>query len=256
MNSMSSGWAAMARTRSGVGGTSAGMPLLHSTVTAAAVRRAVKRRGHTAATRADSGPQAVSYGAARPGDKSWRPGAPASAAERSQRLLDRHGSAGKGGRVAQRVLARFGAAQFHDQVEEVGDLVALEGDDELLVVQAEGVRGVDGDAGVGAADGDVLVHHALPLFLGQRVPGARLDEWIDEQVLAPGRVVSDAALRVLLAALKVDVDRLAQHRQIGVGLDQVPAEVGAGQVGVQGGEGVDLRAPHAQAEVAVAARAD
>ena len=63
-------------------------------------------------------------------------------AEAGQRFRQRHGDAGEGRRVAQRVLARFGVAQLHHQVEKVLRAVGLERNDELLVVDAVGVRRV------------------------------------------------------------------------------------------------------------------
>jgi len=52
------------------------------------------------------------------------------------------------GGVLEGVEADLGLAELLDQVEEVFGEVGLEGDDELLVVQAEGVGGVELDAGV------------------------------------------------------------------------------------------------------------
>ena len=103
--------------------------------------------------------------------------------------------AGEGGGVAQRVRARLGGAQLLHEVEEVARVVGLEGDDELLVVEPERVAGVEVDRGVLAADPDVLLHDPPALVGGERVPLARLDEWIDEQVPARARVAPPDATR-------------------------------------------------------------
>src|SRR4051794_3754563 len=69
-----------------------------------------------------------------------------------------HRDAGEDRSVAQRVGARLGPAELLHQIEELTWVVALEADDELLVVQAEGVGGVDRDLRIAAADGDVVRH--------------------------------------------------------------------------------------------------
>ena len=56
-----------------------------------------------------------------------------------ERAGERHRDAGEDRGVAQRVGARLGGAELLDEVEELAGLVGLEGDDELLVVEAEGV---------------------------------------------------------------------------------------------------------------------
>ena len=80
------------------------------------------------------------------------------AVERVQRALDRHRHARERGRVALRVGGRLGGPQTLDEVEEHPRARALEGDDELLVVEPEGIRRVEVDARVRAADADVLLH--------------------------------------------------------------------------------------------------
>src|ERR1035437_8873867 len=91
--------------------------------------------------------------------------------------------AGEDGGVLEGVEADLGLAELLDQVEEVFGEVGLEGYDELLIVEAEGVGGVELDARVEQADADVLVHEALALGHGEQVPGARLPEWVDEDVI-------------------------------------------------------------------------
>ena len=61
---------------------------------------------------------------------------------------------------------------------------ALEGDDELLVVEAERVGRVDRDLGVAAADLDVAFHDSPALLRRQPVPAALLDHRVEEEVLA------------------------------------------------------------------------
>jgi len=69
---------------------------------------------------------------------------------------ERHRDTGEDRRVAERVRARLGPAELLYEVEELAGLVALEGDDELLVVEAEGVGGVDRDLRIAPADLDVV----------------------------------------------------------------------------------------------------
>src|SRR5262249_60465125 len=82
------------------------------------------------------------------------------AIERVQGALERHSDAREAGRVPDGVPGRLGAAQALDEVEERADVVGVERDDELLVVQAEGVGRVVVDARVLAPDLDVLAHDA------------------------------------------------------------------------------------------------
>ena len=85
---------------------------------------------------------------------------------------DAAGDAGEDRRLALGVGARLAAAQAFDQVQEVARVVRLEGDDELLVVQAERVAGVDLDSRELVADADVLVHGLLALLERQAIPRA------------------------------------------------------------------------------------
>ena len=86
------------------------------------------------------------------------------AVERAERPLERHAQAREARRVAQRVRRRLGPAQALDEVEERADVVGVERDDELLVVEAEGVRRVVVDLRVLAPDLDVVLHHAVALL--------------------------------------------------------------------------------------------
>src|SRR4051794_39999586 len=65
-----------------------------------------------------------------------------------QDVLHRLLHAGEDRRVSDGVLAALGLAQLHHEVEEVLGLFGLEGDDEVLVVQAEAVGRVELYAGV------------------------------------------------------------------------------------------------------------
>src|SRR4051794_14816348 len=114
-------------------------------------------------------------------------GGEGSAVEGRECPLDGGRNAGEGRGVALRVGGRLRGAQPLHQVEEGGGLVRLERDDELLVVEPEGVARVEVDLGVLAADPDVLLHHPVALLGRQPVPLARLDEGIDEEVLAVAR---------------------------------------------------------------------
>ena len=85
-------------------------------------------------------------------------------------------------RVALGVLRRLGLAQRQHQVHEVGRLVALEHRHELLVVDPERVGRVVVDRLELVPDAHVLVHRALAVLLGERVPGPQLHERIDDEV--------------------------------------------------------------------------
>src|SRR4028119_1372531 len=80
---------------------------------------------------------------------------------------------GGGGEVG--VGARLALAQFHHEVLELLRGLGLEGEDELVVVDAEAVSGVVLYGVVLAAYVHVLVHHPLALVEGEAVPLARLD---------------------------------------------------------------------------------
>ena len=68
---------------------------------------------------------------------------------------------GEDGGVAFGVAGAFGLAEFLDQVEEVAGDFGFEGDDEFLVVEAEGIGGVQANGLVLGSDLDVFVHDAL-----------------------------------------------------------------------------------------------
>ena len=171
-------------------------------------------------------------------------GAPSSA---SRALRDRHRHAGEDRRLALGVLARLGRAQLLDQVEELAGVVALEGDDELLVVEAEGVGGVDRDLRIAAADLDVAFHDPAALLRRQAVPAALLDHRVEEQVLALG----DADLR---PRLLVGVGRAFGHREERVGRLGPFRQAALAEHDVEGVQVVEVRALAEQDQVDVAAR--
>src|SRR3954451_8230160 len=96
--------------------------------------------------------------------------------ERVQGPADGHRDTGEDRGVPQRVGARLRSPQLLDEVEELRRVVALEGDDELLVVESERVGGVDRDLRIAAADLDVVGHDPTALFEWQRIPLALLLE--------------------------------------------------------------------------------
>jgi hypothetical protein len=106
------------------------------------------------------------------------------AVERVQGTLQGHCQAGEARRVAYREARGLGRAQALDEIEERADVIGVEGDHELLVVEAEGIGRVVVHARVFAADLDVSLHDAPALLGGQRIPLARLHERIDEHVAA------------------------------------------------------------------------
>ena len=137
------------------------------------------------------------------------PGAPSA----SSMPRHRRGDAGERRRVAQRVEAGLRLAQLHHEVEEVAGLVRLERDDELLVVEPERIRRVELHGRILAADADVRVHHRLALLLREVVPGPRLHERVDEEILRRARRDPQPPRRGRRLAL-VDVHALARHREV------------------------------------------
>jgi hypothetical protein len=143
-----------------------------------------------------------------------------------------------------------------DEVEEVFGEVGFEGDDELLVVETEGVGGVEFDAWVHEADADVLVHEAFALGGGEEIPGAGLPEGVDEDVfLAAG--TDGAATFAFALVLAVDgVLRALGHGEEAVGGGEVAAERGGEEFGAHAVELVECVADGPDAHVDVAAGAD
>ena len=147
------------------------------------------------------------------------------AAEIVQGVLDGLVDACENGGVAEGVEAAFNATQVHHEVDEVGGIVSLEADDELLVIKAEGVGGVNLDGRVLVADGEMVVHHALSFFLRQQVPLSCFEEGIDDEVF--GFAGAQAGAGAFLTEMRVRADILgaAGHGKVGVWLREVCAEV-------------------------------
>ena len=101
----------------------------------------------------------------------------------------------------------------------------------------------------------MLVHHPLALRLGQRVPGARLDERIDEEVLRRARPNNEPLFVRLIGNGWKLVDRAPCHRQVAVGNREIAAEIGAVESGLELDEGVQIFGDLPQQEVTVAANA-
>src|SRR5439155_2215290 len=139
-------------------------------------------------------------------------------------LFHRHLNAGEDRRVAQRVLAAFGLAQLHNQVQKILGLIGLEGEDELPVVQPVAVSRVELDGGKLIADADVRVHDFLPPGQRQQVPVARLHEGINEQVFAFSRDDVRARLGGVEVVELVDVHAALGHGQKRVRSREVSAE--------------------------------
>src|SRR5882724_921688 len=104
-----------------------------------------------------------------------------------QHFANAAANAGEDRRVAQRVLAHFVFAHFHDEIDEVLGFVALERDHKLRVVETETINGVDLDARVSMPGLNVDVHHPLAFFLREQVPLAGFPEGIDEDVFVLAR---------------------------------------------------------------------
>ena len=99
----------------------------------------------------------------------------------------------------------------------------------------------------------MLIHHPLALRLGQRVPGARLDERIDEQVFRGTGLNDEPLLVPRLGRGRKLVNRAAGHREIAVGNRQIGADVGAVQRGLQLDERVEVFGHLPEQEVAITA---
>src|ERR671936_497831 len=150
-----------------------------------------------------------------------------------------------------RVLARLAGSKLHDQVEEIERMVRLEGEDELLIVQSEGVGGVDPDGRVAMADPDVVPHDLLPTLEGDRVPLPFLRERVDEEESAPdGR---GPRRRALLPRVDVASDVLGPlaRGQVRVGRVQVGTQVRRRNLAGHVSERLDVRVDRPDHEVDV-----
>ena len=99
----------------------------------------------------------------------------------------------------------------------------------------------------------MLIHHGLPLGLGQHVPAPRFDERIDEQV--PGIAWPDDEPRGLVRVLGELIDRPAGHGEIAVGQGQISAEIRPVQGRLEGHERIEILGHLPQQEIAITADA-
>src|SRR3990170_760432 len=105
-----------------------------------------------------------------------------SLAEVVQGLVNRFSNAGDDRCVAKGEAASLGLPKRHDEIHKVGRLVALKRHHELLVVEAEGVGGIQFHRRKLMADLDVNVHHFLALLDWKQEPFPGLHERIDKKV--------------------------------------------------------------------------
>ncbi len=143
---------------------------------------------------------------------------------------------GEDGGVAFGVAGAFGFAEFLDEVEEIGGFFGFEGDDEFLVVEAEGIGGVEADGLVLVTDFDVFVHDALAGAFGEEVPLAFFDEGVDEDELVFAGI-DDGAGFVVGGVELVDVGGAFGLGEEGVGGGEITGE---GEAVDGGGEGLDI----------------
>ncbi len=129
----------------------------------------------------------------------------------------------------------------------IARVVALEADDELLVVEPVGVGRVDRDLRVAAADLDVAFHDPAALLRRQPVPAPLLDHRVEEEVLALGG--ADLRPRLLLG-----VGRAFGHREERVGRLGPFRQAALAEHDVEGVDVVEVRALAEQDQVDVAAR--
>ncbi len=130
---------------------------------------------------------------------------------------------GEDGGVAFGVAGAFGFAEFLDEVEEVAGVFGFEGDDEFLVVEAEGVGGVEFDGLVFVSDFDVLIHDALAGLFGEEIPFAFFDEGVDEDVFVFAGA-DDGAGFIVGGVELVEVCGAFGLGEEGVGRDKVAGE--------------------------------
>src|ERR671911_95456 len=117
------------------------------------------------------------------------------------------------------VGACFALPELHHQVLELFGGFGLEGENKFVVVYPEAVTGVVLYGIVFASYLHVLVHHALALFDGQRVPRPCLDEGIDEEVLAFSRDDVRAVLET--RRMLADVDGAPAKGEVRVSNTQI-----------------------------------
>src|SRR5919199_1629414 len=105
-------------------------------------------------------------------------------AQKFQNSFDRPSAAGEDGGIELGIGACLALSELHHEVLELLGSFGFEGEDELVVVDAEAVAGVVLHGVMLAAYLHVLVHHALALFEGEPIPCAALNERVDEEVVS------------------------------------------------------------------------
>src|SRR5712692_4766467 len=130
---------------------------------------------------------------------------PMSDPQRVEHLLRRGQDTREDRRLPLRVLARLARTELHHEVEEVERVVRLEGQHELLIVEAEGIRGVNLHVRVLVPHAEVIPHDRLPVLERDRVPLPLLHERVHEEVAGPERVVPrrEAVLPVMGVAAEI-----------------------------------------------------
>src|SRR5215831_13890588 len=119
---------------------------------------------------------------------------------------------GKHGSVTQSILTGFSFAQFLNEIKKIADVIGFKGDNELLVIQAEGIGRIERHRGISKPNADMFIHHALTFSQGQSVPGTCLDERIDKEILLIVRG-NDQAWVVCTTCILPNVDGTLRHRE-------------------------------------------
>src|SRR2546423_6414649 len=94
-----------------------------------------------------------------------------------ERIVRRHAHAGEKRRLALGVAAGLRLAQLHHQVEECGRLVAFKRHNEFLVIEAEGIGGVELYLGIPWTDRARLAPHRLASLLAEAIPYPPFPHW-------------------------------------------------------------------------------
>src|SRR6266568_2130728 len=134
--------------------------------------------------------------------------------QRIEHLLRRRPDASEDRRLPLREPARLGRAELHHEVEEIHWLVGFEREQELLVVESKGVRGVDRDRRKFVAHPEVVPHDPLPTIERDRVPLALLDQGIHEEVATSARYEHLSGSVLTLMCVAGEVRRALRRRQI------------------------------------------
>src|SRR2546425_7187851 len=112
------------------------------------------------------------------------------------------------------VPAGVGTPQLFDKVEELRWAVGLEGQNELLVVQPEGVSRVYLDLRILVPNLEVFSHDALPVGERNLVPLSLFDEGVDEEVLRVARDSLGSRAFLPFVSMGAEVGRPFRHREV------------------------------------------